>query len=226
VVTCEALETVLQALCACAAHELVQLGHAAWRLDLELVDEHGQGTVRTRRFPRPLRDADALSAAARTLVRRSAFAQPVAALRLHVPEHGPVQASQPTLFAETRAVRQREREQLGELLARYAPGRVVRVVEHCPAAPLPELRWRLAGSDVHPLAGEPVQLCRSEHGSWLAYGGRWLRIVRGGRWERIDLWWPETRHRRIFWVELADGQRFLLCWETSDRTWRLVGRLD
>jgi len=53
-----------------------------------------------------------------------------------------------------------------------------------------------------------------------------MRIVRGGRWERIDLWWPEERHRWVFWVELADGQRLLLRWETSDRTWRLVGRID
>ncbi|MDW8060959.1 MAG: hypothetical protein RMK01_12910 [Thermomicrobium sp.] len=226
-VTDEALAAALDALCERASHELARHGHVAWRLRLEFVDEEGRVDACARRFPRPRRTASELLEATQDLAARAALARPVALVRLVVEEHRPARAWQPSLLGETTAVREGERERLRSLLERHAPGRIVRVVEHRPAAPLPEFRWRIAErTDEHPLAGEPVQLRRHTSGCWLDYAGRRVRIVRGGCWERIDLCWPEARHRRVFWVELADGQRLLLAWETSDRTWRLVGRID
>ncbi len=227
VTTSEALGSTLRALCAAAAQELARHTHAARSLCLELVSELGQVERRARRFPSPLGNARELDAAAQALLPRAPLAQPVGLLRLVIEEYEPVQARQPSLLAEAAARRQMERERLQHLLERHAPGRVARIVEHCPAAPLPEWRWRLAG-DHGPLllAGEPVRLQRRGHRWWLEQAGRWHPIVRGGHWERVDLWWPEERHRRVIWVELADGQRLILRWETSDRIWRLVGRLD
>mgnify|MGYP003878888535 FL=1 len=225
--TQDGLVAALETLCERAARALAFLGHAAWRLAVAFVDERGHAEVRSRRFPRPLRTAQDLAPAARALAARLSLAQPIASLHLILEEHDAVPAFQPTLLGEATLARQAEHERLRHRVERQAPGRVVRLLEYCPAAPLPELRWRVAGAEhLHPLAGEPVRLHRHASGWWLDGAGRRMRIVRGGHWERIDLWWPEERHRWVFWVELADGQRLLLRWETSDRTWRLVGRID
>ncbi len=227
VVTLEGLGRALESLAAQAARTLAFRGQVAWRLTLECVGERGQSAARSWRFPHPLRSASELYAAARTLAARLSLTWPVTTLRLTLEEQVPTQAAQTALFTESTTRRREERERVRQLVERAAPGRVVRLVEHCPAAPLPELRWRTAGDpEAHPLAGEPVQLRRRASGWWLATAGRWVRVVRAGRWERVDLWWPEERHRRVVWVALADGQRLLLRWETSDRTWRLVGRID
>lgn len=225
--TSEALGSTLRVLCAAAAQELARHAHAARSLCLELMSELGQVERRTRRFPRPLGNAEELDAAAQALLQRSPLAQPIGLLRLVIEEQEPVQARQPSLLVEAAVRRQTERERLQHLLERHAPGRVACIVEHRPAAPLPEWRWRLASDHGSlSLAGEPVRLQRRGHRWWLEQAGHRYAIVRGGHWERVDLWWPEERHRWAIWVELADGQRLILRWETSDRIWRLVGRLD
>lgn len=227
-VTSDALAVALHALAAQAMEALNRLGHVAWRLRLELVAEDGRSTSRRRHCPYPLRTAEELAAVARALALRCALAGPVALLRLVIDEHGTVTAHQPGLLLEAPNRRQ-ERERIFELARQYVPGRVVRVVEHCPAAPLPEHRWRLEGitsEEAHPSRGEPVRLIRRAQSWWLEVAGQRLRVIRSGPWERIDLWWPERQHRRTGWVELADGQRLLLMWTGPEGEWRLVGRLD
>lgn len=235
VATSDALESALRLLCQQIADGLAALAHAARNIQLELVEEDDRTVSRLRRLPQPLQTASDLFAAARSLLTGITVVRPLALLRLTVEEHAPVHASQPALFADT-PVRAAERERLWQAAQRFARGRVVRLREHVPAAPLPELRWRVQGTThlaAHPLHGEPVRVARRPSGWWLWLEERWIPIVRGGLYERLDLWWPVERHRRTVWVELADGQRLLLARDylardgTSERpAWRLVGRLD
>lgn len=234
-VTSDALVGVLHVLAAQAMEALSRLGHVAWCLRLELVAEDGRSTSRSRYFPYPLRTTEELAAVARTLALRCVPTGPVALLRLVIDEHGTVAAYQPSLLPgamnriPTVPNRRQASERVFERARQYVPGRVFRVVEHCPVAPLPEHRWRLEGiasEEMHPSRGEPVRLIRRAQSWWLEVAGRRLRVIRRGPWERIDLWWPQRQHRRIGWVELADGQRLLLMWDGRDHQWRLVGRLD
>ncbi|MCM8746573.1 hypothetical protein NET03_08490 [Thermomicrobium sp. CFH 73360] len=227
-VTSDALALTLHALAAQAMEALNRLGHVAWRLQLELVAEDGRSTSRRRHFPYPLRTAEELAESARALALRCVLPGAVTLLRLVIDAHGTVTAHQPGLLVEAPS-RRKERERVFTLAQRLVPGHVVRVVEHCPVAPLPEQRWRLEGlanEEAHPARGEPVRLIRRAQNWWLDVAGQRLRVVRSGPWERIDLWWPERQHRRTGWVELADGQRLLLSWDARDDQWRLVSRLD
>jgi DNA polymerase-4 len=235
IATHDALEPVLRSLCREIADGLAALAHAARSIQLELVEEADRTVARFRRLPQPLRTTPELFAVAWSLLAGMTVVHPIVLLRLTVEEHAPVHASQPALLDETPA-RTAERERLWQAAQRFARGRVVRILEHVPVAPLPELRWRVQGMTrlaAHPFHGEPVRLARRPSGWWLWLGERWIPIVRGGLYERLDLWWPVERHRRTVWVELADGQRLLLARDhlardgASERpTWRLVGRLD
>lgn len=235
VATQDVLEPVFRSLCQQIADALAALDHAARSIQLELVEEADRTVSRFRRLPRPLRTAPDLFAVVWSLLTGITVVRPIVLLRLTVEEHAPVHARQPALFDETPA-RAAERERLWQAAQRFARGRVVRLLEHVPVAPLPELRWRVQGTRnlaAHPLHGEPVRLARRPSGWWLWLGERWIPIRRGGLYERLDLWWPVERHRRTIWVELADGQRLLLARDhlardsASERpAWRLVGRLD
>ncbi|MDW7982965.1 MAG: hypothetical protein RMH81_09155 [Thermomicrobium sp.] len=228
VATSEQLVAALDALAEEAAAALARCEQVAWHLRVELVTESGRSEPRERRLPRPLRTATEIAAAARALALRHPPHAPVIAVHLLLRELELAGAGQALLLAAA-PTRRAERERVWQLAQRQARGRVIRVVEHRPAAPLPEHRWLVEGSvtpDTHPARGEPIRLLQREHGWWLELAGRWLRIVRSGPWERLDLWWPEELHRRTRWVELTDGQRLLLTWDARDRLWRLVGRLD
>ncbi|WP_448574516.1 DNA polymerase Y family protein [Thermomicrobium sp.] len=235
VATQDALEPVFRSLCQQIADALAALAHAARSIQLELVEEADRTVSRFRRLPQPYWTAPDLFAVAWSLLTGITIVRPIVLLRLTVEEHAPAHASQPALFDDVPA-RTAERERLWQTAQRFAGGRVVRLLEHVPAAPLPELRWRVQGTRnlaAHPLHGEPVHLARRPSGWWLRLGERWIPIRRGGFYERLDLWWPVEHHRRTVWVELADGQRLLLTRDhlpsdgASERpTWRLVGRLD
>lgn len=258
--TITALTGVLANLCQSAARLLNQQRLAALALQLILTDERGNRTVLARRLPHPTQTANALYRAIQAMITRIALDHALSQVQLNLEQLVPQFAIQVTLFAESS--RPEEQEQLWQLVQRFAPGRVFRVLEHRPHAPLPELRWLLQGGSSrsgvpsgqktpvyvtlrqreedaprarqsntsplssYPLYHGPVQLVQRGHQWWLKLDGRWQRIRRGGPSHEIDLWWPSPVHRRITWMELADGQRWLFCWDAVEQRWYALHRLD
>jgi DNA polymerase-4 len=224
------LRATLLRLAAGGLAELRQRGQAARTVTLGLASAGGACAEQARHLPHPVTELEALlphlddlaGALLRTRLGPSVAVEGIGAVWLRLAGIAPpavAQAHLPGLEEpETgRAVRERV---WGELRRRY-PGRVPRLLEVVPAAPLPEERWRL---DAWP--HRLVELRARDGRRALRLDGRWHRVVAGGLVERVDLWWPRERHRRVVWVALADGQRLLLGWERPPGHWLLLGRLD
>lgn len=205
-------------------------GGAARTVTLGLASAGGQRAERARHLPYPVADAAALlphlDDLAGALLRpggglEGEDAGGVGEIWLRLAGLAPPAVAQARLPGLEEAAGQMARERVRAELRRRYPGRVPRLLEVVPAAPLPEERWRL---DAWPR--RPVELIVRDGRRALQLDGRWHRVVDGGPVERVDLWWPRARHRRVVWVVLADGQRLLLGWERPPGQWLLLGRLD
>lgn len=226
------LRATLARLAAAGLAALGRSGGAVRTVTLGLVSAGGQRAERARHLPCPVTDAATLlphlDDLAGALLRPGggldwSDAAGVGEVWLRLAGLAPsaaVQARLPGLEEEAAGRAARERV-WAELRRRY-PGRVPRLLEAVPAAPLPEERWKLEGR----LPYRPVELAVRDGRRALRLEGRWHRVVDGGPVERVDLWWPRERHRRVVWVALADGQRLLLGWERPPGQWLLLGRLD
>ncbi|WP_284055802.1 hypothetical protein [Thermalbibacter longus] len=226
------LRGTLARLAADGLAELRRRGQAARTVALGLASAGGRHGTQSRHLPAPVAEVAELlphlevlaEATLRAGLGPRAAVEGISEVWLRLAGLAPpavAQAHLPGLGEETeeeRAIRERV---WGELRRRY-PGQVPRLLEVVPAAPLPEERWRFDSAAPR----RPVRLWRRGRVRALELDGRWHRVVAGGLVERVDLWWPRERHRRVVWVALADGQRLLLGWERPPGQWVLLGRLD
>ena len=225
------LRATLARLAAGGLAALGRRGQAARTVTLGLASAGGARAERLRHLPAPVSEVAALlphldelaGALLRAGLGPSAAVEGIGAVWLRLAGLAPPAVAQAHLPGlEEPETGRAERERVWAELRRRYPGQVPRLLEVVPAAPLPEERWRFDVAVPRRL----VELVARDGRRALRLDGRWHRVVAGGLVERVDLWWPRARHRRVVWVELADGQRLLLGWERPPGTWVLLGRLD
>jgi hypothetical protein len=226
------LRGTLARLAASGLAELRQRGQAARTVTLGLASAGGRRGEQARHLPAPVSEVAALlphldelaGALLRAGLGPSAAVEGIGEVWLRLAGIAPpavAQARLPGLGEEAEEERAIREWVWAELRRRY-PGQVPRLQAVVPAAPLAEERWRFDGA----VPRRPARLWRRGRVRALELDGRWHRVVAGGLVERVDLWWPREQHRRVVWVELADGQRLLLGWDRPPGAWVLLGRLD
>lgn len=225
------LRGTLARLAAGGLAELRQRGQAARTVMLGLASAGGRRGEQARHLPAPASEVAELLPHLETLVEGmlgaglgpSAAVEGIGEVWLRLSGIAPPAVAQAHLPGlEEPETGRAERERVWAELRRRYPGQVPRLREVVPAAPLAEERWRF---DVA-VPRQPARLWRRGQVRELELEGRRFRVVAGGLLERVDLWWPRERHRRVVWVELADGQRLLLGWDSPPGGWALLGRLD
>jgi hypothetical protein len=226
------LRGTLARLAASGLAELRQRGQAARTVTLGLASAGGRRGEQARHLPAPVSEVAELLPHLEALVEAtlgaglgpSAAVEGIGEVWLRLAGIAPpavAQARLPGLGEEAEEERAIREWVWAELRRRY-PGQVPRLQAVVPAAPLAEERWRFDGA----VPRRPARLWRRGRVRALELDGRWHRVVAGGLVERVDLWWPREQHRRVVWVELADGQRLLLGWDRPPGAWVLLGRLD